>query len=453
MRHPAIIATCVAASLLAACTDASESEDPANDEIGSGKADAAFSDAELAGALRAANELSLEELDHEVGLSTRAASNIVAARPFATVAELDAVPYVGPYAFGRLVDRARDAGWVRLLPALTSFADGAGEQIAATDKDMAVAQRPGAQTVWMFAWDVDHWRRTSKLVSPPSTYPFATFAESLEMDGETLVVNGGAPLTPGGATEFHAYVYEKHANGFWELTQTLPGGDGGLAIEGDLLAVGDVRRWNYEPAGAVVRLYRHTTQGWTEIATIESANDSFGKFLALHDGMLAIGAWDEGAYVVDVEEALAAGTPLADAMQHLDTQWDAGMNLAVSRDRVAVANWQKDGDRVRVFERNGDRWTAGAMLMPPTSVPVATAASFGRGLTLDGDRIVVGAPGVGKVSSWTQRPQGALYVFDADGTQVEEQLGSESEPGSFGTDIAIAGGRFVVGAYARTYSN
>ncbi len=51
------------------------------------------------GLLRAANELDFDTLDIDVGLDIRAARGIVADRPFATLAELDAASYVGASAF------------------------------------------------------------------------------------------------------------------------------------------------------------------------------------------------------------------------------------------------------------------------------------------------------------------------------------------------------------------
>lgn len=57
--------------------------------------------------LWAANTLSFDVLDDDVGLDSRAAENIVARRPFATVAELDAVPYVGVSALEKLLTYAR----------------------------------------------------------------------------------------------------------------------------------------------------------------------------------------------------------------------------------------------------------------------------------------------------------------------------------------------------------
>lgn len=59
-----------------------------------------------------ANTLSFEELDESWGVSldVRAAEGIVARRPFSSLVELDAVPWVGPRAFGKLITYAERAG-------------------------------------------------------------------------------------------------------------------------------------------------------------------------------------------------------------------------------------------------------------------------------------------------------------------------------------------------------
>lgn len=52
------------------------------------------------------NQATFEELDVEVGLTSTAATNLVASRPYQSVAEIGAVPYVGPSALGALRDYA-----------------------------------------------------------------------------------------------------------------------------------------------------------------------------------------------------------------------------------------------------------------------------------------------------------------------------------------------------------
>jgi hypothetical protein len=56
---------------------------------------------------------SQEALDDDARLDARAARGIAEGRPFASLAELDAVPYVGPVAFERLVGYADSLGLLR----------------------------------------------------------------------------------------------------------------------------------------------------------------------------------------------------------------------------------------------------------------------------------------------------------------------------------------------------
>jgi len=65
---------------------------------------------EAAGMLKVANEATFEELDVDAALDKRAAENIVAARPIATLAELDAVGYVGPSALKKILAYAEAQG-------------------------------------------------------------------------------------------------------------------------------------------------------------------------------------------------------------------------------------------------------------------------------------------------------------------------------------------------------
>ena len=60
--------------------------------------------------LELVNSASLEVLDDDVALDSRAAENIVEARPLATITELDAVSYVGPYALRKIFEYVEDEG-------------------------------------------------------------------------------------------------------------------------------------------------------------------------------------------------------------------------------------------------------------------------------------------------------------------------------------------------------
>lgn len=69
---------------------------------------------EAVGVLAFLNDASttLAVLDDQVPLDRRAAENLIAARPFRTVAEVDAVKYVGPKSLDRLIAYARTNGFV-----------------------------------------------------------------------------------------------------------------------------------------------------------------------------------------------------------------------------------------------------------------------------------------------------------------------------------------------------
>ena len=60
--------------------------------------------------LEVANEATFEQLDVDAGLDRRAAENIVDARPIETLAELDAVSYVGPSALQKILAFAEGLG-------------------------------------------------------------------------------------------------------------------------------------------------------------------------------------------------------------------------------------------------------------------------------------------------------------------------------------------------------
>lgn len=96
------------AMLLGACA--------ASSDAGSTESDAtsfvapAEGSCEATAMLEAANDLSAAALDDEVGLSRAAAESIVANRPLGTIAELDAVPQVGPAALATILAYAKTKG-------------------------------------------------------------------------------------------------------------------------------------------------------------------------------------------------------------------------------------------------------------------------------------------------------------------------------------------------------
>lgn len=146
------VVLCAATTTALACsTGPGEPLDDRNDSFvapadGDGKADGqdgieSLPEEEKRGVLALANEADYTELDEEVALDARAASGIVDYRhgddltpgtdddrTFETLEELDAIPYVGPYAFEQMLQYARANGYVDDPSGCTSHSDcGRGE--------------------------------------------------------------------------------------------------------------------------------------------------------------------------------------------------------------------------------------------------------------------------------------------------------------------------------------
>ena len=98
-----------------------------------------------------------------------------------------------------------------------------------------------------------------------------------------------------------------------------------------------------------------------------------------------------------------------------------------------------------VFERNATSWTETGVLIP--SAPIKDDV-FGSAVSISGDTLVVGAPGIKAGPNWASA--GSAYVFLSSGSQWIEQAKLTSSDGilsdRFGTSVAIDGDTILVGA-------
>jgi len=109
-RLPSLAAVLAAASLASACTTV---DGDGEDDEGSLEQSLVQEGTPQAAAILAiANQQTFQVLDVDVALDSRAATSIVNHRPFATIAALDAAPYIGPKAFDLLLAYAVAQGQV-----------------------------------------------------------------------------------------------------------------------------------------------------------------------------------------------------------------------------------------------------------------------------------------------------------------------------------------------------
>jgi FG-GAP repeat len=137
-----------------------------------------------------------------------------------------------------------------------------------------------------------------------------------------------------------------------------------------------------------------------------------------------------------------------------------GDSVAVSGDSVIVgAEWSKVGTHdmqwaAYVFVRPAGGWTDGNETARLTSSTGASNDLFARGVAIDGDTAVAGAPGVNVAGNTPNR--GAVYVFVApsgpdswtsDSTPNATLVASEGATSDFfGFSVAISGRTLVAGA-------
>jgi choice-of-anchor B domain-containing protein len=226
--------------------------------------------------------------------------------------------------------------------------------------------------------------------------------------GATVAVGDGVVFVGEGANTFRpgmVYVYRPDGGGRWVQAQRLtapsarPGDGFGLALTTGpgvlLVGQGDTDR----AGGVHVFVADRPGQEWKWSAVLEpgdgAAGDGFGSALVVSGSLIAIGA--PGA------------------------EGGAG--------------------RVYLFERSGDGWTQAATLTPAEP---GQADGFGASVSLDGTRLLVGAPGRGG--------GGAAFVFRQDaGTgdwtqETELALAAAPRRAGFGSAIALFGGRALVAA-------
>ena len=99
-----------------------------------------------------ANTATFAELDDDVGLDRRAASNIVAARPINSLPELDSVRYVGPSALEKILAYAEEQGLLAVChgagPEIGIVSDLDKTVVPPADPDLSKAPYPGVTRLY-----------------------------------------------------------------------------------------------------------------------------------------------------------------------------------------------------------------------------------------------------------------------------------------------------------------
>ena len=215
-----------------------------------------------------------------------------------------------------------------------------------------------------------------------------------------------------------------------------------VRLHQDWLAVSETR---FDSKRGRVHLYQSIGGVWTLMQTLEGTqhSDVFGRSLALdaESGLLAVGA----AGAVDVFWRSGSTWTKARRLTPL-IAGDFGVVVDVHGNRLAVGAPADSSDRgaAYLYEGAGLAWDLIDKLVPPTA---NAGDRFGRGLALEGDTLLVGAPD----SDLILPDAGAVYWFEFDGSHwIEQQplVPDDPQPSEFlGFGVELAGDIAAASSY------
>jgi len=282
-----------------------------------------------------------------------------------------------------------------------------------------------------------------QVLSPAPQLADSHFGRSVAVDGDVCVV--GAPLYWGTLYRGGAvFVYERIAGSWTQVvrleapTPHYAGFFGyGLALEGDLLVVGEPgnsAQTSFSD-GDRVHFYRRLASGWSiEESLHVPSHLTFGSELDIDQGRVAIGAsrgnpgnqFLDGAvhiyeYLTNTWQRTALlGEPYRDSSYGFGVSLDLlGDRLAVGSVREALALRSSD---VHLFELVAGTWMPSARVEAPDLPPVpftTLETGFGAALALTATEMWVGAPSQDWVPApnsgpfpWFEERVGAVYRYD-----------------------------------------
>ena len=317
-----------------------------------------------------------------------------------------------------------------------------------------------AGAAYAFHWDGKRWIEGQKIVASDAQ-PLDTFGTSMDVCGDVLVISAVGFEFPSQWVRGAVYVF-RDQGGVWVEEQKLLASDGGtgeqfgcvVAVEGDRLIASAPL---HGASGAVYAFEFDGTQ-WQEtqklIGSRPKSSDQFGISLDLDGDTLVIGA-DEGG-----ESAKAEGK--AYVFRHDGSGWfeeqrlrasdrergdQFGGGVTLQGERLVVGAWKDseaiaDAGSMYTFDYDGTRWNEVGKQVPSD---ISAFARFGRFLDLDGDRLLVSA----FTDSETAYLGGAAYVYEWDGTHWGHErkiIASDPEPSDlFGVGLDLDGDRALLG--------
>ena len=318
----------------------------------------------------------------------------------------------------------------------------------AGDDGVVYVYKPGPTSSWTLSNSLSPFESGSE------------FGKSVATDGTYLIV--GAPKEASGG-RVHMYLsFADFANSSNPEPSGVHAGDEfghSVDILADVAAVGAPFTDSVAPnAGRTYFLhYSLETLSWLDFSTAPAgleANSRYGWSVDLANGTRAIvgapGLGINGVGRAYIHDFSGSEWSLSTTLESGESGDAFGYAVALDGTRAAVgaptANLDgRLGGAVYTFRRSRAGWVLDDVLLPPAG-SAYDSGGFGSALALEGERLVVGAPGAAPVGIGS----GGVLAYERSGfdwTLVSELLPSGLQPGSqLGNALDLRGGWLGLGA-------
>jgi len=314
---------------------------------------------------------------------------------------------------------------------ISATVDGNRLVVGAGGKDIAA---PNAGKVYIYEWNptTSAYIEVAQLTaSAAAAYDY--FGVSVALSGNRLVVGAYGKDTAGvAAGKVYIYEWDPTTSAYIEVAQ-LTASDAtaydyfgvSVAISGNRLVVGAYVEDTAVPNAGKVYVYDWNGNAYVEVAQLTAseaaAYEWFGSSVALSGDRLVVGAYTEDTVGLNVGKVYAYdwdGSAYVEVVQLTASAAEAydkfGSSVALSGNRLVVGacgvyTTGVDAGKVYVYDWNG---VTSVYDEVTTITDYAAQAGdwFGRSVTVDGDRLIVGAGGKDTVVPNV----GKVYIYDWD---------------------------------------
>ena len=340
--------------------------------------------------------------------------------------------------------------------------------IVGATRDDEEGQDAGA--AYVFVRSGIQWTFQEKLIGN-NTEAEDNFGYAVDVDGDFAIVT--SPKNKGSGA---AYIYQREG-AVWEQKRNrirvrmIPIDPDGastfgtsVAISGETAVIGAVGgRVGQDLVGAAYVFTRNEPPFWNQhtklTASDSSGSDELGFAVAISGNEVIAGAPQHSAgglssgaaYIFEQKEdgTWIESIKLSDGETASEDQF--GISVAISGN-FAISGAQQDDDiatnagAAYIFERSGSLWLQRAKL---TADDAKAGDLFGNTVAINGETVVIGAPGVDDAGP----ESGAAYVFIYAGDEWVQQaklIGDDTSMfDHFGTAVAVHENTAVIGAHGK----